>query len=64
MDIAQLSMDMAQSRVMNEVSVAMLDKTMEMVQEQTDMMTDMVANAGPTIHDVNPAIGGNIDLAI
>lgn len=64
MDIAQLSMDMAQTKIMNDVSMAVLDKTMDIAEVQSSMMTDLLESASPTIHDVNPAISGNIDVTV
>ncbi|MBR4168939.1 MAG: YjfB family protein [Lachnospiraceae bacterium] len=58
MDIAALSMSMAQERVMTEVGTAILSKAIDQGQENGDTLTKMMEQS------VNPDIGGNIDISL
>jgi len=58
MDIAALSMSMAQDRIMTQVSTALLDKAITQGEETGDTLTKMMEQS------VNPNIGGNIDISI
>lgn len=58
MDIAALSMSMAQNRVMTDVSVALLDKAIEQGQDSGDTLTKMMEQS------VTPYLGGTIDYSI
>lgn len=44
MDIAALSMSMAQAKTQNAVSVGMLKKSMESSEASMEMITDMLGN--------------------
>lgn len=44
MDIAALSMSMAQASTQNAVSIGMMKKTMETSEATMDMITDMIDN--------------------
>ena len=57
-DIPALSMAMSQNKVMNDFSVAMLDKSLDTFNDLGDSMTKMMEQS------VNPAIGGNIDISV
>ncbi|MBD5541687.1 MAG: putative motility protein [Lachnospiraceae bacterium] len=62
MDIAALSMSMAQTKLMDSVGIAMLDKTLEMSDE---MAADFTAALDHSMElSVNPHIGANIDISI
>ena len=63
MDIAGLSMGMAQSRLMNDVGVAMLAKSLDTAQSTGAMLTDLIDSAAME-RSVNPDVGGNIDIRI
>ncbi len=63
MDIAALSMVMAQNQIMDSVGVAMLDKSLEM-QEMAGSEVIQLLDGAALERSVNPAIGGNIDLMI
>lgn len=63
MDIAALSMVMAQNQIMDSVGVAMLDKSLEM-QEMAGSEVIQLLDGAVLERSVNPAIGGNIDLMI
>lgn len=66
MDIAALSMNMAQQNVMNTVGVAMLDKTMDTAAAIGSGINDMIASApAPALErSVTPHIGGNFDMSV
>ena len=57
-DIAAYSMANASIKVQSGVSVAMLDKTLDMQQMMGDELTKMMEMS------VNPSLGGNIDICI
>lgn len=62
MDIAALSMSMAQTNLMDSVGIAMLDKSLEMSNE---MAADFTAALDHSMElSVNPHIGANIDISI
>lgn len=62
MDIAALSMSMAQTDLMNSVGIAMLDKSLEMSDE---LAADFTAALDRSMElSVNPHIGANIDISI
>lgn len=63
MDIAGLSMGMAQSRLMNDVGVAVLAKSLDTAQSTGAMLTDLIDSAAME-RSVNPDVGGNIDIRI
>jgi len=63
MDIAKLSMNIAQTNLMNGVGTAMLAKSLDMAQTLGGTMTDLLDSAALE-HSVNPDIGGNIDIRI
>ena len=58
MDIAALSMAMAQDRVMTEVGTALLSKAIDQGQENGDTLTKMMELS------VEPNGGGNIDISV
>ena len=57
-DIASLSMAMATNKTMNDVGVALLDKSLETYTDLGDSMTKMMEQS------VNPYLGGNIDVSV
>jgi len=63
MDITALSTDMAQSRLMNEVSTAVLAKTIantKVMGQETQNLISTAAKPLQTIHD--PALGNSVNL--
>lgn len=68
MDIAGLSMTMAQNRVMSDVSVAMLSKSIDLGQDVAEGMVEMLDASAVSRSamelSVNPSIGSNIDLSV
>lgn len=57
-DIASYSVANASMNLLSQVSVAMLDKTLDMQQQIGDNLTKMMEQS------VTPSLGGNIDLHI
>ena len=68
MDIAKLSMTMAQNQTMNGVSVAMLSKSINLGQDVAQGMIEMMdaSAVSPAAMElsVNPAIGANFDMSV
>ncbi|MCR5108744.1 MAG: YjfB family protein [Lachnospiraceae bacterium] len=58
MDIPALSMAMSQMNVMNQFSTAMLSKTLDTVNTQSDDMVKMMEQS------VTPELGANIDISV
>lgn len=63
MDIAGLSMDMATMNIQSQVSVKMLDKTLEMGEDLGAGLIQMI-DAAAMERSVNPAVGGNLDVRL
>ncbi len=57
-DIAAYSVSQSTVNVMSQVSVAMLDKTMEMQEAMGESLTQMMELS------VNPAVGANLDIRV
>lgn len=62
MDIAALSMSMAQTDLMNSVGIAMLDKSLDMSDDLAAAFTTALDHSMEL--SVNPHIGANIDISI
>ncbi len=62
MDIAALSMSMAQTDLMNSVGIAMLDKSLELNTDLGANLTSMIDHSMEL--SVNPHIGANIDISV
>lgn len=58
MDIAELSMAMNTTRVMNDVSIAVLAKSLDTCQELGESTIQMMEQS------VNPELGHNIDIRV
>lgn len=58
MDIAALSMNMAQSQVHSDVSVAVMNKSLDMLEAAGDGLLKIMEQS------VAPDLGGNIDISI
>lgn len=58
MDIAALSTEMSLTGVQYQVSVAMLDKSLEQMETMGDGMRKILESS------VTPHIGGNIDISV
>lgn len=63
MDIAALSMAMAQNRIMESFGVEMLSKTLD-TQEQIGGEVLQMIDSAAMERSINPTIGGNIDISI
>jgi hypothetical protein len=62
MDIPELSMALSMSQLQTNVGVAMLSKSLDMVSEASETLTQMMDSSMEL--SVNPDIGSNIDLRI
>lgn len=58
MDIASLSTAISQQNLLTQVSVAVLDKTLETVSDSSQSLTKMMEQS------VQPELGQNIDICI
>ena len=63
MDIAKLSMNLAQTNILNSVGTAMLAKSLDMAETFGNSVNDMLDSAALE-RSVNPDIGGNIDIRL
>lgn len=63
MDIAGLSMAMAQNNIGTKVGVAVLDKAMNTAEAQGAQLVQMIDSAAMQ-HSVQPHLGGNIDISV
>lgn len=63
MDIAALSMTMAQNNIGSKVGVAILDKTMENAESAGAQLVEMI-DAAAMQRSVTPYLGGNIDISV
>lgn len=63
MDIASISMAMAQTDSLSRVGVAVLDKAMESSETAGQGIIDMM-NAAALERTVNPAVGSNFDMLV
>lgn len=62
MNIPELSMSLAQTQTMNSVGVALLSKSLDMMESTGDQMVDMMKSSMEL--SVNPAVGGNFDMYV
>ena len=63
MDIASVSMALANVELGNRVGTAMLDKAMETSEDLTTGLIEMM-DAAAMERSVNPAVGSNFDMRI
>lgn len=63
MDIASISMTMAQTDLQSQVGIAMLDKTLNLADTLGSELVSML-EASAMEHSVTPYIGGNIDISV
>lgn len=63
MDIQGLSMDIAQSRVMDAVGTKVLSMSLDRIETAGDGLVEMM-NRSMMEHSVNPNLGGNMDLYV
>lgn len=63
MDIAGLSMSLASINTQSQVSVAMLDKALDMGEDLGEGLLEMM-DAAAMERSVHPEVGGNVDIRI
>lgn len=63
MDIARLSMDMANNAALSKVGTAVLDKALDMNEEMGQGLVNMI-DAAAMERSVNPNVGGNFDFRV
>ena len=63
MDIASISMAMAQTNTLSKIGVAVLDKAMEVNEVAGQGIVNMI-DAAAMERSVNPSIGGNFDMLV
>ena len=63
MDIASISMAMAQTNTLSRVGIAVLDKAMETNEAAGQGIINMI-DAAATERSVNPSVGGNFDMLV
>ena len=63
MDIAGLSMNLAQTQLLSNVGTAVLSKSLDQAMELSTNMTEML-DAAAMERSVNPDIGANIDVMV
>jgi len=61
MDIAALATSMSHANLMQNVSIAVADKAIEMQQNQVDQMIEIMETAQSAPH---PYLGVNLDISI
>ena len=62
MDIPALSMALSQNKILNDVGVAMLSKSLDTMQDTGAAIVASIDSIPET--SVNPDIGGNIDIKV
>lgn len=62
MNIPALSVELSQTRVLNDVGIAVLAKSLDTLESSGEQMVDMMKSSMEL--SVNPAVGANIDLYI
>ena len=63
MDIASISMAMAQTNTLSKIGVAVLDKAMETNEAAGQGIINMI-EAAAMERSVNPSVGGNFDMLV
>ncbi len=63
MDIAGLSMAMSASQVQSAFGVAMLSKSLDVVEDTGAQITNMI-DAAAMERSVNPGVGANFDMYV
>lgn len=63
MDIAALSMAMAQQKTMDEVGTAMLRNALEMQEDVGAEVVEMIDSASME-RSINPSVGASIDISV
>ncbi len=63
MDIAALSMAMAQQKTMDEVGTAMLRNALDMQEDVGAEVVEMIDSASME-RSINPSVGASIDISV
>lgn len=63
MDIASISMAMAQTNTLSKIGVAVLDNAMEVNEMAGQGIVNMI-DAAAMERSVNPSVGGNFDMLV
>lgn len=63
MDIAGLSMSLAQTKTLNDVGTAVLAKSLDTMEDMGDTITNLIDSSAMEL-SVNPSVGGNIDIRV
>lgn len=63
MDIAALSMAMAQSNTMDAVGTAMLKNALDLQENVGDEVVEMIDSAAME-RSINPSVGASIDISV
>lgn len=63
MDIAGLSMNIAQTNILNDVGTAMLAKSLDMAETMSASVTELLDSAAME-RSVYPGLGANIDISV
>ena len=63
MDIAALSMNLAQTNLLSDVGTAVLSKSLEQAQSTGSSIAEML-DASAMEHSVYPELGSNIDIMV
>ncbi|MCR4930341.1 MAG: YjfB family protein [Lachnospiraceae bacterium] len=63
MDIAALSMAMAQQKTMDEVGTAMLRNALDMQEDVGAEVVEMIDSAAME-RSINPSVGASIDISV
>ena len=63
MDIAGLSMNLAQTNLLSDVGTAVLSKSLDQARDLGNAMTEML-DAAAMERSVNPSVGSNIDMLV
>ena len=65
MDIAEISMNLSQNKLMSAVGTAMLSKTLNLVEGQTEALTESMDMSSPSLESlVYPTSGTMIDMRV
>ncbi len=65
MDIAEISMNLSQNKLMSAVGTAMLGKTIDLVEGQAESLTASMDMSAPSLESlVYPTSGTTIDLRV
>ncbi|RKM59892.1 putative motility protein [Butyrivibrio sp. CB08] len=62
MDIPALSMALSQNRILNDVGIAMLSKSLDNMQDMGAAMVETI-EAAPAV-SLDPNLGANIDIRV